>query len=334
MNLRRLLIGIAIAIVVIVIALFVAVSLVNINKFRPQIQAELESKLNRPVALGQMHLHIFPLSIKVDGITIGEPTGFPANPPFVRAKEVSASASLGSIFGGTPEIRDLTLTDPQVELIQNAQGVWNFSNIGSAPAPAQPGAVSNKPAAQAGAKPAAANNGTTGFTLNQLKVVDGQIAVTNERTKSPRAVYNHIDVTLSNFAPDKQFSIAADVHFHGPGKELLSFNGTGGPLATRPGQITPLNGSLSLQQISLASLNSVAPGVIPPNTDASMSGNAVIATGNKMVTCKGGLTLSNPSVRGAKINYPILTKYDFSLNQSNDQFVIQSGSVTIGPSVV
>lgn len=329
---RRVFIGIAIAIVAIIIALFVAVSLIDVNKFRPQIQAELESKLNRPVTLGQMHLHIFPLSIEVDGITIGEPAGFPANPPFVQAKKVAASASVTSLFGGNPQIRDLTLNQPQVELIQNTQGVWNFSNIGSAPAPKQAGTTA-KQSSRSPQKAPASKSAARNFTLNRLKITDGQVAVTNERTKSPRAVYNHIDVTLTNFAPGKQFSIAADIHFPGPGTELLSFNGTGGPLATTPGQTTPLNGRLSLQQISLASLNSIAPDAIPAHTDASMSGSAVIVSENKVVTCKGDLTLSNPTFQGAKVNYPILAKYNIALNP-NDQIAIRSGTVTIGPSVI
>jgi AsmA protein len=337
MSLRRVLIGIAIAIVVVIIALFVAVSLVNINKFRPQIQAELQSKLNRPVTLGEMHLHIFPLSISVDGLTIGEPGGFAANPPFVRAQEVSASASLTSLFGGKPDIRDLTLKEPQVELIQNAQGIWNFANIGqppeAAPAPGYaPGPPRSAPANKPGAAPQ--HGSAPQFTLSQLKIVDGQVAVTDEKTKSPRQVYNHIDITLANFAPEKQFSLAAYVHFPGPGKELLSFNGTGGPLARNAGETTPLNGRLMLQQISLAGLNSVAAGAIPPNTNAEVSGAATLRTENQTVSCTGNLTLTKPVVNGKPVGYPIDAQYDVALHETNDQIDIHTGVITIGPTTL
>lgn len=334
---RRALIGIAIAIVVLIIAVFVAVSLVNVNRFRPQIEAELESKLNRPVTLGRMHLHIFPLSIQVDGITIGEPAGFPANPPFVHASKVSASASLGSILGGTPEIHNLTLTDPHVELIQNAKGVWNFSNIGPppaekpAPSATQPRKSSAQPPVPGPAqKPAKA----VPFTLKELKILDGQVAVTDERTKAPRTVYNHIDLTLTNFAPDQQFDIAASIHFPGPGTELLSFNGKGGPLATGPGQIIPVNGRVSLREVSLASFHSVAPGTLPANADASMSGGAAITTMDKTIACKGDVTLNNPTVQGKALKHPIAAKYDISLNEANDRLVIHSGTISTASTAV
>ncbi|HEX7359698.1 MAG TPA: AsmA family protein [Bryobacteraceae bacterium] len=293
MKWRRILIGIIIAIVAIIIALVIAVSLVNVNRFRPQIQAELEAKLNRPVSLGRMHLHIFPLSIKVDGITIGEPKGFPATPPFVQAKEVSASAGFFSILEGNPVIHNLTLTAPHVELIQNREGVWNFSNIG--PPAQKPGPPAKQPS-----KP-------TAFTLKELKIADGQIAVTNERTKSPRSVYSHIDVTLTNFAPGQPFTIDADAHFPGPGKESLSFQGTGGPLATDPSQVTPLNGQLSLQQIALSNLNSFAPGAVQVGTKTTVSGKITLATNNGKLTGKGDLTVADSTVNFTANVNPVAT---------------------------
>jgi uncharacterized protein involved in outer membrane biogenesis len=282
MKWRRALIGVAIAIAVIVIALLIALTTVDVNHFRPQIQAELEAKLHRPVSLGRMHLHLFPVSIKVDGITIGEPSGFPANPPFVQAKEVSASVGFFSILERKPDIRNLTLTAPHVELIQNQQGVWNFSNIG--------------PPVQAPGPPAKQPSQFPAFTLQELKIVDGQIAVTNQKTKSPRSVYNDIDVTLTNFAPGQPFTIAADAHFPGPGKESLSFQGTGGPLATDPKQMTPVNGTLKLQEIALSNLNSFAPGAVPVGTKTTVSGNIAIATKNNSLAPHGDLTVGKSTV--------------------------------------
>ncbi len=314
---RRVLIGLVIAVVAIVVVLIVIFSFFNINKFRPRIQAEMQAKLNRPVTLGELHLHLFPLSIKVDGLTIGEPPAFASAPPFATAREVYASAELGSLLHGEPKIQDLTLQDPQVELIQNAAGVWNFSDLGST-----------------NGKPGNSSGESSGFTLNQFKILNGQLAVTNQKTKSPRTVYNHIDLTVTGFAPGKQFDIDAQVHFPGQGKELLSFRGKAGPLATGAAEATPVNGQINIEEVSLAGFNSVAAGSIPPNTDAVASGGATVSSANGNILCKGNLTLANPVIQGAKLNYPIDAHYDLALNQSTDRLNVNFGTVKIGPTAV
>jgi AsmA protein len=333
---RRLIVILAIAAAVILVLLLVVASFFNVNKFRPRIQAELQSKLNRPVTLGELHLRWIPFGIKVDGLTIGEPPAFASAPPFATAKEVSVRASLISIIRGDPRIEDLTLQDPNIELIQNTSGVWNFSDIGSGNPPGSPAPAANPgnkppPAAQENAK---ASGQPANFSLNHLTIVNGQVSLTNQRTKSPRTVYNHIDLTLTDFAPGKQFDIAAQIHFPGPGTELVSFNGKAGPLATSGAQATPVSGQLRVEQVSLAGINSVAAGTIPPNSDASASGVATISSQNGTIAAKGNLDLQNTTVRGAKLNYPVNTQYDLTLNQNTNQIGVQNMTVKAGPTAI
>jgi uncharacterized protein involved in outer membrane biogenesis len=167
-----------------------------------------------------------------------------------------------------------------------------------------------------------------------LKIVDGQVAITDQHAKTPRTVYNHIDLTVTGFAPGKAFNLEAGVHFPGQGKELLAFRGTVGPLAAANAEATPIDGNVSLQEVSLAGLNSVDAGAIPPNTDASMSGNANIASANGAIACKGTLTLTNAVVRGAKVNYPVDAQYDLTLKPVTDQISISSATVKMGPTAV
>src|SRR5947209_13162629 len=128
---RRIFIVLSIAVVVLVLIVVIAVSVINVDHYRPQIQAQLQKSLGRPVTLGQLHLRLFPFSVKVDGLTIQESPAFPSGHPFATAKEVYVSAGLVSLLRGQPEIKALTLQQPQVELIRNAAGAWNFSDLGS-----------------------------------------------------------------------------------------------------------------------------------------------------------------------------------------------------------
>src|SRR5579875_3838969 len=114
---RRIVIVVCVVVGIIILGLILLPFIVNVNRYRPQIQAELQQKLNRPVTLGTLSLRILPLSIKVNGITIGESPQFPSQRPFATADKVYASASLLSLLRGAPELKDVTLNNPQIELI-------------------------------------------------------------------------------------------------------------------------------------------------------------------------------------------------------------------------
>lgn len=331
---RRPIVILAIVVAVLILAFILTVSLFNVNKFRPRIQAELQTKLGRPVTLGELHLRLFPLSIRVEGLTIGQAAGWPAQHPFATAKEVYASAGLFSLLRGQPHINDLTLDQPQIELIRNAQGAWNFSNIGT-------GATNQSGQGNGGAAQPGQTNGQTAqpqqqseLTLNQLKITDGQVAVTDERAKTPRAVYNHIDLKVAGFSSNKPFDLDVAAHFPGPGKELLSFSGKAGPFGAGNTQIMPITGHLSLQEISVAGVNSVAAGTIPPNTDGVLSGTGDVTSENENVAGKGNFKVDNAVIRGAKLGYPIDAQYDLTMNRKTDQIQIQSGSVKLGPTAI
>src|SRR5882724_8822137 len=112
MKTRLILISVGLAVVVVAAAAFV---LGNVDRYRPQVQAELQKKLNRPVTIGHLGLKLLPLSIKVEGLTIGESPEFPTGKPFATAGEVFVSAGLFSLIRGKPEVSSIVLDKPQIE---------------------------------------------------------------------------------------------------------------------------------------------------------------------------------------------------------------------------
>lgn len=326
---RRIVIVVCVVVGIIILGLLLLPFIVNVNRYRPQIQAELQQKLNRPVTLGTLSLRILPLSIKVNGITIGESPQFPSQRPFAVANRVYASASLLSLLRGAPELKEVTLDNPQIELIRNAQGVWNYSTIGSSGTPPPANATPPKPS---NAKPS--NEGGTPFTLSRLKIVDGQVGLTNQFTHQPRSVYKHINLALSGFAPNKAFDADLGVQFPGSGKETLAFNGKVGPLQPGDAAATPVTGKISIEEVSLAGINSLVPNTVPPQTDAVMTGSADVKTANETLTVKGNLNLDNAVVRGYKVDYPIKANYDLSDNRKQDLLQISSMTMQLGPTPV
>ncbi len=148
-------------------------------------------------------------------------------------------------------MNSLDLKQAKIELIRNAQGVWNFSTAGNAPAAAPPATTAppSQPAKQAA--PSAPSEQKQ-FTLGELKITDSQIAVTDYQKHQSRAVYDHIDITLKDYAPGKPFSIDATAHLPGNGSQTFRLTGDGGPVNNADFLSTPFKGTLKLDQVSLS----------------------------------------------------------------------------------
>jgi uncharacterized protein involved in outer membrane biogenesis len=306
---------IAISVVVLVIAgLIAAASLINVDRFRPQVQAELQTKLNRPVEIGKLGLRIFPPAIRINDVRIGESPAFQSQQPFATAKEVYASAALFSLLRGQPELKSLRLEQPHIELIRNAQGIWNFSTLG----------------------PSGGNSNTAGSSNNQLslrelQIIDGQINVSDVAKNRPRTTYDHIDLTLSDYAPNKKFGFKLDAHLPGQGAQQLSAKGHAGPILTENPGATPVDGHISLKQVSLAGVQRFLSGAIPEKTDSVVSGDADIRTENQHFNINGKLKLEKTTIRGVSIDYPIDADYKLDLDPVRDIVHIQTANLRLGP---
>ncbi len=299
-------------IVIVVVALAVFAFLAaNVNRYRPRVQAELQKKLDRQVTIGHLGLRLFPLALRADDVTIAEAPNFGSSRPFATAKELYVSVGFFSLITGNPEVKDLILDQPQIELIHSAAGVWNFSTLG-------------------GNTQTGSSNSNSSISLNELKINDGTVGVTDIAANEPRSVYNHIDLKVTDFAPGKKFGVDADVHFPGSGKELLGFKGKVGPLQPGNSSATPLDGHLSLQEVSLAAVNKFASGALPPNTDSTASGDADISSQGPVLSAKGDLKLQNTTLRGSKLDFPINAAYNVTANRAQDTIDVKSGKLDLG----
>lgn len=300
---------IALVVVVVILGGVLAYVAGNVDSFRPKIQAELQTKLNRPVTLGHLGLRVIPLAIRVDGFSIGDDASFGSARPFATAAKVYVSVGLFSLISGSPTVEDVMLDQPQIELIRNEQGKWNFSSLGGS----------------------SSTSSNSKFTLNKLQINDGRVALTDVMHKQPRSVYDHIDLQVTDFAENKKFGLDLGVHLPGTGKQLAEFKGDVGPL-TKDAKtaIPPVSGRVSVEQVSLAAVNRFAAGALPPNTDTVISGETDINTTGDSLSAKGDLKFEDTTIRGAKIGYPIEAKFDAATDQALDNISIKSGDVTLG----
>lgn len=321
---RKAAIVIGIIVVAIIGILLIAPVFINLNQYRPQIQSELQQKLGRQVTFGNLHLRLLTPRLRVDNVNISDDPHFSTGRPFAQAQELDVSLALFPLLSGSVEVNSLTLQRPDIELVRNAQGVWNFSTIGQAGGATQPNPPHKPPT-----KPGSQQNAGA-FELKNLQISNGQIALTDYQKRQPRTVYNNIDLSLSNFAPGKPFSVSATVHLPGAGSQVMSMDGTGGPINSSNMAATPFDGTLKLQQVSLSAAQKFLNTPALAGTDANLSGDIKIRNQAGNIASSGTLKLQNAVIHGINLGYPIAADYDISDNLNSDVLNIRKGALQLG----
>ena len=343
----RKLVGVLIAIVLIVVIAALALpSLINVNQYHDKIQAELQQKLHRQVQLGDMKLKVIPFSIRVSNAQIGEDPKFNTGRPFASTEELAVSAKLLPLLRHQVEVNSVELVNPKIELVKNPHGVWNFASLqgeepNATPTPQPTAARSAKgakpsPTPQPSETPTSAPSSSSGeaLSLAELKITNGQVAITDEQAHQSRAVYDHIDLDLSDYAPDKPFNLSLAAHLPGQGNQYVKFDGSAGPLNQQNSMATHLDGRIKLNQVSLNGLQKFLNSPQLQQYDAIASGDASVHNDNGNMNSDGNIELANVRVKGIEIGYPIKANYNISDDLNSDVIKIAKLDVNLGPTPI
>src|SRR5271166_5785266 len=322
----------AVAVVVIVVGLVLALPhLIDVNQYRGQIQSQLQQRLNRPVQLGAMSLAVFPLRVEVNDVVIGDDPSFSSKVPFAQVGQLDVSIALLPLLAKNIQVDSLELKGAKIEIIRNAQGLWNFSTAGSNVAPpAQQAPPSQPPPSEKQTAPSSAPSTSGGFSLAELKITDSQIAITDEQKHQARVVYDHIDVTLKDYSPGKPFSLDATARLPGTGAQALQLVGEGGPVNNSDLASTPFKGKVNLKEVSLSGAQKFLNSAALQGTDAVISGSTDLSTSGGKMGANGSLKLENAVIRGVQVGYPISAEFDLTDDLNNDVLQIKKGSLKLG----
>jgi AsmA protein len=294
---------------IVIILIFLGILLVprfaNVNYYRPQIEARLRDRLGRDVSLGQMTFSFFPLGFRAENVVISELPEFRTGKPFAEIQTFYVRPELWPLLHKEIRIKSLQLQGAKVELVRSNQGVWNFADM-------QGNTSQNK-----------------SYSLDQMKLYDGQIAVTDMQQHRPRAVYDHIDLIVNDFALDKSFSIDAHAHMPGAGKETIALAGKVGPLQKDVVSI-PFQGNLKLNQVSLAELRQFAKIEALVDSNAMLTGDADLKTDAGVIVSKGSINASDVQLRGVNLGYPINADYDLSASLNDGSTEIRKANLKLG----
>ena len=323
----------AIAVVVVLIGVVLVLPyFIDINKYRGEIQSQIQQKLHRPVQLGAMSLATIPPRVEVHDVTVSEDPRFKSSVPFAQVGEMDISIKLFPLLTGSIEIGSLKLKQPKIELIKDASGIWNFASLGQAPTqpPVSPAAAPPQAAPQQPAPKSSTPASGSAYSLGDLQIADGQIAITDLQQHQQRTIYDHIDLKLNGFAPNTQFSIELAAHLPGRGAETISMEGTAGPINQAQMLSTPFNGKVKLNEVSVAGAQKFLNSVALEGTDAILSGSAsVVSSGGKM-TAKGSLKAGDAVVHNVQVGYPITADFDVTDDLSTDLLSIRTAELRLG----
>ena len=220
---------------------------INVNQFKPMLESQLSTALNRQVKLGNLKLSLLAGQVTADDLSVSEDQAF-GKPAFIQAKSLSVGAEIWPFLMSRKLIVTyLTIDQPDIILVQAPSGAWNFSSLGAkasgaAAAPHQPG------------------------PSMPLDLSVKLIRITNGRVKLGRTVghwkplrLEQVSLEVSNFSATTAFPISLSAKVTGGGS--LQLDGQAGPINPADSALTPVSANLHLSQLDLVAtgMNDFAP---------------------------------------------------------------------------
>jgi AsmA protein len=310
--------AVALAIVVAILGAFWL--LFDANRFRGQLQTRLEEQLRRKVVLGDIRLGLLPPRLTVQKLEIAEDAQFKSQFPFTQTEKLEVRVGLTGLLGGNVKVDSIELVQPQVELIRNADGIWNFSSL-SAEKPAS---------APDSGKPATGGEKST-LSLKRLTISGGKIAITDTFRKKPRAVYGPIDITLTDYTAGQPFAFDVAARLPGSGSQSINLKGTGGPLPESGPASLPLKATVSLSDVDVTGLRQFLDSKSVSTAQGLLSGETQIESQSGKLSAKGSLSLKNAKIGAVDIGYPIAFDYSVSSALEKGILEITSATLKLGP---
>ena len=327
---------VAIVIGVLIVVVLALPFIVNVNNFRPRIEAELTTALGRKVSIGDLSLSLWSGSLAADDIAIADDPAF-GNMPFIRAKSLDVGVEMMPlIFSKTLHITDLTLTQPQVTLLRARSGRWNFSTLGNAspqakqsapPTPAAPAAAQkSSPPAESGSDQSFQQN----LSVGKLSIKDGVVSIGDSGTSAKPRVYKNVNVTVKNFAFTSQFpfTLSADL----PGGGTLKLEGTGGPINPNDAAATPLQAKINVKGLDVA-----ASGFVDPSSGISGIANfdGTLTSDGKQASSSGNAAADKLklSPKGSPAQKRVNLKYATTYDLQKQTGRLTQGDVSVGKAV-
>ncbi len=306
-------IGIVVAVILLVV--IALPFLINVNSFRPKLESELSSALGRQVKVGNLSLSILSGSVSAEDLSISDDPAF-SKDPFIRAKALKVGVEvMPLIFSKILHITDVTLDRPEISLLRDAAGKWNFSSLG------------NK--SEAATKPAAPESpsSTANLSVSKLDVKDGRLSVNRANSSIKPHVYDNVNISVRDFSLTSQFPFTMAANL--PAGGSLKLDGKAGPINSSDVSASPLEAQVHVKGLDLA-----ASGFVDPSTGIAglADFDGTLSSDGKLARTSGTLKADKLKLasKGSPAGRPVEIKYATDYDLQKQSGTLTQGDVSLG----
>ncbi len=309
---------IGIVVAVLLLAVIALPFLINVNAFRPRLESALSDALGREVKVGNLSLSLLSGSVSAEDLSIADDPAF-SKDPFVRAKSLKVGVEvMPLIFSKALHVTDITLDQPEIALLRDASGKWNFSSLG------------NKSVAQAkspGEKPKSTESSTPDLSVSKLDVKNGRLSVNRANSSVKPHVYDNVDISVRNFSPTSQFPYTISANLPAGGTAKL--DGKAGPINSNDVSESPIEAKVDVKGLDLN-----ASGFVDPSTGIAGVANfdGTLNSDGHVLRTSGTLKADKLklAVKGTPASQTVGVKYATDYDLKKQGGTLTQGDVTLG----
>ena len=220
-------------------------------------------------------------SLSAAGLAVADDPAF-SRSPFLTAQSVKVGVELWPlIVSRSVSVTRITIHNPELALIRNVAGQWNYASLGSL------------------------SSAASEFSIRTLELKDGRVVV-GAATSQKRSVYDHVEIAASNVSWASECPVSASAALPGGGTFTLA--GSIGPVNRADVSRTPLAATIAIGRLNLATTGFF-------DSSAGLGGvldlTATIASKNDEVAATGSATVSeallvaggSPALQAATVDF-------------------------------
>jgi AsmA protein len=302
---KRLLVISGIIVAVLLLIVVLVPLFINVDSFRPDLEKKISAALNRGVHIGKLEASIFSGGASASDISIADDPAFNKG-PFLHASSVKVGVELiPLIFSRQLKVTSLTVQKPEITLLKNAAGKWNYSTLGSS-----------------GKQPAASDSSSgkaPEISVAKFEIADGTVRVgrSSGHAAGQASVYQNVDLVARDISATTAMPFTLSATLPAGGK--LEMEGQAGPLNQADTARSPFQAKkVSLKHVELAATGFVDPnsglaGTLDYDGQAESDGHHLSSTGKATVAGLKAVKGGQPSKQPVSLDY----KSAYNLDSEN-----------------